>query len=142
MEPKEKIIELAVDLYKEYFLEEPSEFVTEAETENVDLSIHQRLAVAIEKRTANLRNENISNANDSEKIIRQAFKTYIATNIIPSCLQKIFDALILIKPTSIANERNFSLSGIFLTKNRKRLGRKTHDDLCFLKSYYIKTDQK
>lgn len=50
--------------------------------------------------------------------------------------------LLLIKPTSIRNEENFSGSNNFLSDKRTRMSCQTLDDYCFLKSHYIKKDKK
>lgn len=71
------------------------------------------------------------------RFIKTACETYAATKAMPECLKKIQEALLVIKPTSIRNEENFSASSNFLTDKRTRLTCRSLDDYCFLKSYYI-----
>ena len=52
-------------------------------------------------------------------------------------LKLLYNALCSIKPTAFKNERVFSLSGNFVTKNR--LSDKTVRALIFLKAYFIKS---
>ena len=51
-------------------------------------------------------------------------------------LQKAYNFLLTIKPTSVEAERAFSAAGLFCTKIRTRLSDQTLDDLCFLKAYF------
>lgn len=46
---------------------------------------------------------------------------YEATCALTHTLKMLFDALIRIRPTSTENERIFSKSGIFVTKQRSKL---------------------
>lgn len=72
----------------------------------------------------------------SDDSIKNACDRYISTKVMPDCLKQIHDALLL-KPTSIRNEENFSSSSNFMTDKRMRMSCQTLDDYCFLKSYYI-----
>ena len=51
-------------------------------------------------------------------------------------LQKLYDALLSIKPTSTDVERVFSVSASFCTKIRSRLSDKSLNALVFLKFFY------
>jgi hypothetical protein len=42
-----------------------------------------------------------------------------------------------IKPSSVASERLFSISGNFVSKIRTILSHRSVDILCFLKSYFL-----
>lgn len=50
-------------------------------------------------------------------------------------LNRLFEALSTIRPTSVASERLFSLAGNIITKTRNRLDRISADSLVFLKCY-------
>lgn len=52
-------------------------------------------------------------------------------------LEKLFTALCSIPPTSTQSERNFSLSGIFVSKLRRRFTPKHVDMFSFLKSQFL-----
>lgn len=54
-------------------------------------------------------------------------------------LELLYKALNSIKPTSVENERVFSLSGGVITKIRSRLSDKAVNALIFLKAYFIKS---
>ena len=56
-------------------------------------------------------------------------------------LQRAYDFLMTIKPTSVESERASSAAGLFATKIRSRLGDETLDVLCFLKTNF-KDNQK
>lgn len=51
-------------------------------------------------------------------------------------LQKSYEYLQIIKPTSVESERAFSSAGYFCTKIRSRLNDETISGLCFLRSYF------
>lgn len=55
-------------------------------------------------------------------------------------LEKLFDALGSVQPTSTQSERNFSLSAAIVTKKRTKLSPELINALNFLKSYF--THQK
>jgi hypothetical protein len=59
-----------------------------------------------------------------------------------SDLDLLFDALKTIKPSSVASERVFSISGNFVSRIRTRLSNRSVDILCFLKSYFLKKNTK
>lgn len=59
-----------------------------------------------------------------------------ATSVLNPILKQMLDGLLIIKPTSIKNEQNFSLSSNFLSDKRKQMICGTLDDLCLLKSYF------
>ena len=56
----------------------------------------------------------------------------------PQNLERLYNALMTIPPTSIESERNFSTTTFFGTKIRSRLDDITLGALVFLKSYYMK----
>ena len=56
-------------------------------------------------------------------------------------LEKLYEALLTVQPTSTQSERNFSLAGGVVTKTRTSLGDKEVDKLCFLKSYFLNRDK-
>ena len=57
---------------------------------------------------------------------------------IPPLLNKLFNALQSIPPTSVESERAFSITGQFATKLRTKLADNTLDSLVFLKASYKK----
>ena len=60
----------------------------------------------------------------------------------PQNLERLYNALITIPPTSIESERNFSTTSFFGTKLRSRLDDITLSALVFLKSYYKKKKER
>ena len=59
------------------------------------------------------------------------------TRMRTSRLEKLYQTLLALPPTSIESERVFSLIGLFINKLRNRLLDKTIDELYFLKSYFL-----
>ena len=104
------------------------------ELDRINLSL--RLGSGIGKRTQPTSQAfNQHNAANLDRTIKLACENYAATNVMHPFPKQIFDALPLIKPTSIKNEQNFSMSSNFLAKNCKQMNWKTLDDLCLLKSF-------
>lgn len=78
---------------------------------------------------------------DSITLLRQ-LKLYEATGTKTSTLQKLYDSLMTIKPTSTESERVFSISGSIVTKKRVGLSDHSIDVLCFLKTYFKNQQQE
>lgn len=74
--------------------------------------------------------------------LKKEFQLFEATGKRTENLELIYKALKTIKPTSVENERVFSLSGGLITKIRNRLSDKAVDALIFLKAYFIKLGKK
>jgi hypothetical protein len=72
----------------------------------------------------------------------EKFSVFEATNKRQNNLYILFDALKTIKPSSVASERVFSISGNFVSKMRTKLNHRSVDILCFLKSYFLKKKTK
>ena len=66
---------------------------------------------------------------------------FASTDKRPPCLQKLYDALMTMPPTSVAVERSFSTSNMFVSKLRCRLNDDTVNNLMFLRSV-MKKEQK
>lgn len=77
----------------------------------------------------------------NQKTIKAEFSLFEATNKRTKNLDMLFNALKTIKPSSIASERVFSISGNIVTKIRTRLSHNSVDILCFLKSYFLKKNE-
>lgn len=51
-------------------------------------------------------------------------------------LDKLYNALLSIRPTSVESERAFSAAGLYLTKLRSSLSENSLNSLCFLKTFF------
>ncbi|KAL0859841.1 hypothetical protein ABMA27_010181 [Loxostege sticticalis] len=71
--------------------------------------------------------------------LKKEFQLFEATGKRTENLELLYKALNSIKPTSVENERVFSLSGGVITKIRSRLSDKAVNALIFLKAYFIKS---
>ena len=74
---------------------------------------------------------------DEFKWIKQEFILFKNTGKRTENLQKLYEALLSIKPTSTDVERVFSVSSGFCTKIRSRLSDKSLTALVFLKNYKL-----
>lgn len=150
MAPKKDVFALVGNIWAKYFATEPTDNCarvpqqTEEESAEVEaeLSMGDLLGKSIGKRTMDSSQASTSNTTLADKAILAACQDFKATGVMHPFLKKILDALLLIKPTSIKNERNFSLSSNFLSLKRKQMVCGTLDDLCFLKSYYLGQENK
>ena len=68
------------------------------------------------------------------------FKIFEATKKRTPKLERLCNALLTIKPTSVEAERAFSTAGLFLSKIRSSLSDETLDAQVFLKSYFINNE--
>lgn len=100
--------------------------------ENEPESLYERFSFAIEQGTAP---KTISISNP-DTILMNEFTHYDKYSKRSPKLDRLFDALCSVQPTSTQNERNFSLAGNFISKLRTRLLDKNVDALCFLKSHF------
>ncbi|KRZ88157.1 hypothetical protein T08_13634 [Trichinella sp. T8] len=66
---------------------------------------------------------------DIMKIIKNEIAVFEAVGQRPKTLQKLYDALITVPPTSCETERSFSAAGLFVTKLRSSLKDETIDTL-------------
>jgi hypothetical protein len=104
---------------------------------DMNLSLNQQLNIAIsaeEKCPSNL--QNCSNNFKKECALFEC-----------SCersknLDRLYQSILSIRPTSTTPERVFSVSGQFCTKQRSRLNDSSLDPLVFLKFYFIDINQK
>ena len=74
--------------------------------------------------------------------LTQDFKLFEATKKRSDRLEKLFQALLTTKPTSVDSERSFSVGGSFCTKIRSRMNDNTLSALVSLKQYFKNREQK
>ena len=75
---------------------------------------------------------------ETETDIKDDLTVYDKTGPLSDNLKKLLNALKDISPTSVAIEREFSVSANFMTDRRTSLKHNTLDDLCFLKDFFRK----
>lgn len=77
---------------------------------------------------------------DMKKIIKMELAHFEATGDLAIYLQKLLLSLETIQPTSTESERIFSNAANICTKKRSSLSDKSLNNICFLKSYFTKTN--
>jgi hypothetical protein len=135
-----KIVNQATSLLNRLFTEEArndmeTEVCTTIPEDDQKLSMTEELQQFISKPVAL---DAVNVGSQAEKIIKKEMSLFEATHQRPENLEKLFNALKTIPPTSIEAERAFSAVGIFITKLRNRLSPPTIDALIFLKYYFKK----
>lgn len=80
---------------------------------------------------------NIKDSQDDMTTLLNDLKIFEATRVRTEKVEKLFQALLTIRPTSTVCERVFSVSGNFNTKLRASLKYKTLNNLVFLKYYFL-----
>ncbi len=73
------------------------------------------------------------------KTIRKKMDVYEATGERPSILEKLYESLETLPPSSVETEQTFCTAGLFVTKVMSSLGNDTVGTLAFLQSYLHKT---
>ena len=74
--------------------------------------------------------------------LSKVFGSFEATHERSADLEKLYQALLTIAPTSVSSERAFSIAGNFLTRRRARIKDGTVDNLCFLQSYFANNSKE
>lgn len=131
--PKSAVIKYGVEMAKRLFNEE-SQDVPELDTLAVDIgsSLQERLKMSV----GSLQSGSSVSAMTSNSH-KKDFEYYERHQVRSPMLNKLFDALSSLQPTSTQSERNFSLAANVMTPNRSRLSISKFDAQCFLKSYFL-----
>ncbi len=124
-------------LYSRLFLSRQQEEPEEVEDEEpARKSRKERLADMIQGKHKS-RPRSLASTSTPEEVL-QSLKTemhaYVSTGKRPPCLQKLYDALLTLPPTSVAIERAFSTSNMFVSKLRSSMNDDTVNHLMFLRS--------
>lgn len=115
---------------------EPNFNIIQENLPDLSLSLEDELFFLLQKNNSTLP---LSTVADEFKWLKQEFILFKNTGKRTDNLQKIFNALLTIKPTSTDVERVFSICTHFCTKIRSRLSDVSLNSLVFLKFYYKKT---
>ena len=75
------------------------------------------------------------------KKLSKVFGSFEATHERSADLEKLYQALLTIAPTSVSSERTFRIAGN-LTRRRARIKDGTVDNLCFLQSYFANNSKE
>lgn len=140
--PKKECRALAIKLFNRLFaVQETSEEPTQStqhqeqpQEPSQPLSVKDRLAARLTKQKSDPPiTPFVKDLNIFEK-----------TKVMSDKLKNLNNALLTVKPTSVANERVFSSSGIFVSSQRTRLSDKSVNALIFSKYYFLneKQDEK
>ena len=148
---KTKIASLAISLLKRLYPQSPYNHVEE-DQENVEDELvttksgqpdqAPKVMTLSEEFVSFLESENheceaISAQEESRsQIVKKEMSLFEATKKRPENLEKLYHALLTIKPRSVEPERAFSAMGLFVTKLRNRLNDESLDALIFMRQYY------
>ena len=110
-----------------------SDIISTTETEE----LNRRLAIAIKESEKIC----VPTTNNFNKILKKEMLLFEDSGKMPLNLEKLFNALKCIQPTSTESERVFSTSSNFCSKKRSNLSDKSINMLCFLKSYFLRMDK-
>lgn len=104
------------------------------------LSMKERLALAIKQKTETVVVDKKTvplNTTNLTKVIRRELVFFEENKKRGNYLERAYQYILTIKPTSVESERAFSAAGQICTKIRSRLNDKSVDNLCFLRAYFI-----
>lgn len=102
-----------------------------------DLS--KQLNEAIQKETAPSSSSNMTSKREGMiKIIKHETTGFDRTSVLGENMNKVLSALKTIQSTSTESERVFSLAANIVTKRRSRLEDKSLNNICFLRSYFMR----
>ena len=105
----------------------------------VNLSLQEELEMQLNKEKKDTCSVNMDERGKNfEKNIKTEMTEYECSGIKGKYLSLVHDYLNTITPTSVEAERAFSAAGYICSSIRSRLGDKTLDTICFLRSYFQK----
>ncbi len=96
----------------------------------------------VQRTKQNVASFNYANITNVENFLISEMDLYQRTGICTKSIISLRNSLLSIPPTSIETERVFSTVGSFLTKTRSNLSDSNVDDLCILRSHFIKLQNK
>ena len=135
---KVQIIQSATELIKRLFSIDVNEEIAATGADDNDVG-NRTLSEQLNLRIQAQNKEAPNNKEIRDSIVKQEIALYDKNpSKRPDNLEKLFNALMSIPPTSIESERNFSTTTYFATKIRSRLNDDTLSALVFLKNYYKK----
>ena len=134
-EVEKKAKELLIKLHKNAAEKEPAAQESTSENTESGNEFGTQLKEAMEKAM-----EPVSPNDEQFKSLEAEMKAYDSNGKRSPNLELLYRALLSIKPTSVAAERAFSISGTFLSKRRARLKNSVVDDLCFSKDFLEKNE--
>lgn len=132
---KDSVFSYAEQLYDRLFCGETelNEFETSDESDiELEITFEEKLNAAI--KNTNEKTKSISNSQTSS--IKKDLTFFEGSGQKTENIQKLFDALLTIRPTSVESERVLSLTGLLVTKIRNRLSDETINALTVLKTYF------
>lgn len=106
-------------------------------SEPLELSFLEELKRSVGNRWGSQTESANPNTETTSAAIQKCFTNYDERRERGPLLEKLFTALCSIPPTSTQSERNFSLSGIFVSKLLTRFTQKHVDMFSFLKSQFL-----
>ena len=141
---KNKIAKTAREIYLRLFLHEEVEAAYQSELEYTcneeplrKKTKGEELAEIIANTASAARKTKGITFKSSPEEVLTSIKREIAvlesTGNRPSSLEKIYNAMLSLPPSSIEAERSFSAAGLFVTNLRTSLNDDTIDNLCFLR---------
>ena len=135
---KTEIIKLSGKILSRIFPNSYAE--TDSDEEQIEETTYQSNAFLKEVMEKSIHKflEDPEQKHTNPKTLKAEFSLFEATNKRTKNLDLLFDALKTIKPSSVASERVFSISGNIVSKIRTRLSHRSVDILCFLKSYFLR----
>lgn len=140
--PSKHVLDLANEIMQRIFSNNFNETENNSEivsVEKKEMTMEEELEKVIQNSVS--RESQIRGNQFHIKNIKQEFTLFRNTGKRTENLEKLFDAICSIKPTSTDSERVFSISANFCTKIRSRLSDKSLNALVFLKSFYLKLNK-
>lgn len=139
---RQKIVALATDALQRLFPSQTIEMDRRSTEQHEDPGISQipQMTLAQELHAFVTDDESLQEQNEDvgARVLQKEMLLYEASKKRPENLNKLYESLKTIKPTSVEAERAFSALGYFANKIRNRLNDDTLDALMFLRQYYKK----
>ena len=142
MPPREEIVEkakeLLIKLYDDSAEKESESQESNDETGDTENDFESQMNLAMN----NVMAKPVSPDDKQFKSLDAELTAFETSGERSKNLEKLYRALLSIKPTSVSSERAFSISGWLVSKRRSRLKNSIVDDLCFSKDFLEKNEPK
>ena len=110
--------------------------------DSLNFTLEQELEIQLKREKENfMKRKETRTEKDYDKILKKEMTVYESEGVRGENLTLIYDYLMTLKPTSVEAERAFSAAGYICSSLRSRLGDNTINTICFLRSYFQKSQK-
>lgn len=129
----------AGQMYKRLFVQCDNELSSSSDDDICEVEADQTFKNKLNNAITNAKALPKISTGDSKNLFKKELALFEITKHRTKNLDKLYNALLTIKPTSVESERVFYVAGNFLTKIRNRMSNELLNALIILKANFLKT---